>query len=140
MGNRKHAEEKESSPFDPIEVPLNVYAKKTVARTISLKTWLTPDELEAAKEEHLGALAEVRRLQAELDAFKKQRNGEISTAQTRADNSEDLMRNKYEFREQACEEVYDYVARTATTTRLDTGEVVNQRNLSENECQMEIGM
>lgn len=79
---------------------------------------------------------------AELEARKKdaakQMGADIATVEATIRETAIVVNQGYEFREVECELRFDREARTAQTIRLDTGEIVRQRPMSESELQREL--
>lgn len=67
----------------------------------------------------------------------KQHNYEIQLAQTRRDKLANIVASKTEYRDVTVEERWDWKADKYTRTRTDTGEVVTERRLTDDERQLE---
>lgn len=92
--------------------------------------------------EHGTKLAELHQelatIENELDTIKSQFKSKIAAVETNIGREVCLVRDRFEYRNVTCERVIDYAAELVTETRLDTGEIINKRDLTEGERQMEI--
>lgn len=92
--------------------------------------------------EHGGKLAELHQelatIENELETLKSQFKSKIAAVETNIGREVCLVRDRFEYRNVTCERVIDYVIELVTETRLDTGEIINKRDLTESERQMEI--
>lgn len=68
----------------------------------------------------------------------KQHNYEIQLAQTRRDRLANIVASKTEYRDVTVEERWDWNADKFTRTRTDTGEIVMERRLTDDERQLEM--
>lgn len=76
--------------------------------------------------------------QEEFDSIKKQYNGELSTLENEIKGKQRLVHDGYEFRPTPCQIERDYNTKTFTATRLDTGEIIEQRSLRPGEMQRKL--
>jgi len=102
-------------------------------------------ELQDKEKIELGRLmADSQERVAESEANAKsaaaQYKGEIELAKADFGRACSLVRAGYEERQVECERVFDYVKGEARVTRLDTGEVIEQRPLTEDEKQSEMNL
>lgn len=68
----------------------------------------------------------------------KQHNYEIQLAQARRDRISNIVASKTEYRDVTVEERWDWNSDKFTRTRTDTGEVILERRLNDEERQMEM--
>lgn len=104
----------------------------------SLKCELSESEVLMAGENMANAERNVTELQNELTAMKKQFNGRIEEQVAALGRYANLVRDKFEYRSTDCEMVFDYKQATVTTTRTDTGDMIESRPMTEDELQMEM--
>lgn len=114
--------------------------KKVETRKLSqhLKVNLTEAELLEAGEKISSAMTEKERQEANLDRIKQQFKGEISVCDGIISSNKTLICNKFEYRDVECEEFRDYESGVVTVIRLDTGEVVTERKMRDDELQKSI--
>jgi hypothetical protein len=112
---------------------------KTTRETHTLKCSLTDKELLSHGEDLATALDNLRKSEDEkksvVESFKAQQarlEADIAAKQL-------LVRNKWEFRKVDCNLVMNYSTQTATLIRLDTDEVVNERKMTHDELQLDLG-
>ena len=112
--------------------------KKETKVTNNLKVKLTTEELLAAGQE----LAKTLDTMAEIEDDKKSQ-ARLFAARTAEYEAKAIQlqgkdRNKYEYRNIECIEVMDNKAGTVTTTRTDTGIVIDSRKMTVGERQMKM--
>lgn len=119
------------------EVPeLLVLMPRPVVRNTrpkSIAVELTPDEISEAATELVKAQDEIAALKEELAEVKKEHKEQVSVIEVRERKFAGMVRDKVEMREVECEVILDYQAERYTVTRLDTGEVVEDREMSQDE-------
>jgi hypothetical protein len=103
-----------------------------------LKVDLTREELLQAGEGMAQAQKEVAVLESELDSVKKQYGAKVMEAEVRRDRAANLIRDKFEFRDVEIETRLDYTSGMVRVARVDTGEVIEARKMTEDEKQMEM--
>jgi hypothetical protein len=104
----------------------------------SMKVALTKDELIEQGEIVSEAQAEFTQAEMELNSMKAQFKGKMDAAECKGRVACGLIRDKFQYRPVKCRKVLDYDKGSMTLTRLDTGEMVEHRPMSEQERQMEI--
>ena len=105
----------------------------------SLKCDLSEEEQASAAVLLAQKLDEMDALEGELVSVKKSIQGKVALAQAEASNAKNMVRDKYEVRSVEVKETMDYEDKSVTIVRLDTGEVIESRKMSETELQMELG-
>lgn len=108
---------------------------KTTRETRMLRVLLTQDELLAAGQKITDQMRLIESLEAEMDRIKKQYQGKIAEAQATMQNARSLVEDKYEIRKVLCDNVLDYTDVVCRVTRLDTGQIIENRKLTEDEKQ-----
>ena len=103
-----------------------------------LKVALTEDEIKAKALEHVNLTTEAERKEDAMKSAAKEAKEEIGGLVSQARTAGRIARNGYIFRDVPCERVKDFKAGRITITRLDTGEVYEDRAMSEHEKQMTI--
>lgn len=99
----------------------------------TLRVPLTDKELLEAGQKVADALQSLAGLEGEMQSFKEQMNGKVAEAEGKVQRYSALVRQKYEYRDVNCEVVKNYAKKLYTVTRLDTGEVVESRNMTNDE-------
>ena len=100
-----------------------------------LRVPLTPDELLAAGQKMADQMRLIEATEAEADRIKKQYQGKIAEAQATLEVARALVQDKYEIRRVPCTCVLDYTDVRCRVTRDDTGAVIDDRKLTEDEKQ-----
>lgn len=100
-----------------------------------LRCELTDDEKRFAAADLVNRMEEKRRKENELDAVKKQFNGEISKLDADVEAKKNLVRDGYEMRNVDCEEERDYDIEILRVTRMDTLKEIENRRLHNDELQ-----
>ena len=108
---------------------------KTTKEMQYLKVQLTQEEILAAGEALATAIDNTNRLQAEKESAAKAIKAKESALEAEITTQQLLVRNKYEHRNVPCESILDYNTLEAYTKRLDTGEEIMRRAMSEDEKQ-----
>ena len=102
------------------------------------KIELTQKEILAAGESMADAQKERTQAETELTSVKAQFKSLIEAADCKVKHNANLIRDKFEMRLTACERIFDYALCLVTEVRVDTGEQVHQRPMSNEEKQMEL--
>lgn len=93
---------------------------------------------EAELKDKARALSEKDQAESEYKSVKKMFDARIAAADSQAKLCSEHYRNGYEYRYVECEKVTDYGMNELSVVRLDTGEVVFSRSLTEDEKQMRL--
>lgn len=99
---------------------------------------LTKEERLNFGEELAEAAQAVQRAEAAKKQAVKQHNYEIQMAETRRQRLSDIVASRTEYREVTVEEKWDLTSDKYTRTRTDTGEVIFERRLNDEEKQTEL--
>jgi len=105
-----------------------------------LKVLLTPDEERYFGKEIARARQELAAVNDELDEVKSQFKSKIESCEKEQNRFMVLLNNGYEYRQVECEVVNDYKAGTVRVTRMDTGELVEERAMNDIDRQRELPM
>ncbi len=111
---------------------------KTKRVSDSLPCRLTDDERLEFADSLAEASQAVDTAQNNKKSAMKQHNYEVQLAQTRLDRLANIVGSKTEYLDVTVEEKWDWKADKFTRTRTDTGEVLIERRLNDQERQMEI--
>ena len=86
--------------------------------------------------------SDLARKHSEINELEEQKKRVTSDFKAKSDAAEAeasvlarKIQNKHEFRDVECQEIYNYVDKSVTIVRLDTGEIVKTRNMREDEKQ-----
>ena len=109
--------------------------QKVFKITKSLKCQLTSDELLAAGLSLAEALEREEALENEKKAVTDQFKAQITEVTAQVTVKRNLVQNKYEYRPTDCEEIHDFTKSVVNIYRLDTGELINQRAMTQDEKQ-----
>lgn len=109
---------------------------KRTAKTELCKCMLTKEEKLDYGQAMADAQAERTALEGQLTSVKKEYQGKIDAATATAERLGGIIRSGYEFRTTDCEQVMNWSDKTVKVIRLDTGEVVSSRRMTEEEKQM----
>jgi hypothetical protein len=108
---------------------------------------LTAEELDAAVQDMVENVQEVNSLKVQLDEAKaewsetkKGLEKQIEFHEKQLNKATGLVSTGEQAREVDCEAVFDYEHDKLTVTRLDTGEVIEERGLQATERQMHLGL
>lgn len=99
---------------------------------------LTKEERLNAGEELAEAAQAVERAKNAKKSADKQHNYEIQMAEARRQKMSDVVASRTEYREVTVEERWDLTTDKYTRTRTDTGEVIFERRLNDEEKQTEL--
>lgn len=115
-------------------------AHDTKARPVTrhVRVELTQEEKIKAGQELAEALQRVEVAEYHKKAAVSQYKAEEEAAKTEAAAKLSLVRNGYEFRDVRCSEVSDWTTGRVQVIRDDTGETIEDREMRENERQIEI--
>lgn len=108
--------------------------------TRNLKTVLTAEELASAAEELAQSTQAADRLEEEKKSMVSEFKARIEEAVARRNKFANIVSTKSEYRQVDCEIVLDYDTKRVTVTRLDSGEVVTERAMFEEELQRKLPM
>jgi hypothetical protein len=103
-----------------------------------LRVELTDSEIREAADEMARRLADKQEAEKGFDDVKAQFKGRITSAETDVDRCARLIRDKSEFRQVLCEETRDYKTSRIVIVRTDTGDIVTDRRMRDDELQMEL--
>lgn len=101
----------------------------------SLKCELTRDELLEAGAKLADAQQKIAELESALASYKAQNKSECEMAKASVENLSDKIRRKYEFRDIRCVIEKDFDRGMFTIIRMDTGETVEARPLTDDELE-----
>ncbi len=113
----------------------NQHRTKTTKEKRSLRCQLTQPELLAAGEKLADLLDNLHCTVSERENVTKQYKAKEAELEAQIETQQLLVRNKSEIRTIDCVNVLDYTAVKCIVTRLDTGEVIVDRKLTEDEKQ-----
>lgn len=108
--------------------------RKTKIR-MNLPCELSTKEVAERSKELADAVKSVRRAEDNKKVVNEQLNSDINREKARRDSLANVVSNEAEYREVTVERKYDYNAETVTDTRTDTGEVIDQRIMADDEKQ-----
>jgi hypothetical protein len=108
---------------------------KTTKEIRHLRVPLTDKELLAHGDRLASLLDQHRGLEAEETSIRQQYKAKISEVEAQVESEQVLVRNKSEIRKVDCLNVLDYTDVMGRTYRMDTGECIEERKLSEDEKQ-----
>ena len=109
--------------------------KKVRKYSTNLKVQLTDNEIIEAASAMAKSMDIVKSLEADLASLKSNFKAKIAEETARLEQYQGKVRNKSDYREVDCEETKDKKTKKITTVRLDTGEVIEDRNMTYNELQ-----
>lgn len=107
--------------------------RRTTTETLSCV--LTDDELRERGEQLAKAIEDIATEQKNQESIKAEMKSSIATLEARRDALAAQVRRKAELRQVEVEEVTDYVSGRFSRSRLDTGEVIHERPLTNDERQ-----
>ncbi|MBT4401557.1 MAG: hypothetical protein HN590_16105 [Calditrichaeota bacterium] len=103
--------------------------------TRSLRVELTREEVETASNDLANHLDELERLEDEkksvMDGFK----AKISAIEANIRVKKNMVRDKYDYRQVDVEICFDYLTKSVFTTRVDTLETIETRDMTDSERQ-----
>ncbi len=106
---------------------------KTTKETRLLRCQLTDVELLAAGQKLAEMLDAYRQSVKTQESVTKELKAKSTTIEAAIEEMQILVRNKSEIRKIPCVNVLDYTAVTSTTTRTDTGEIIDKHRMTEDE-------
>ena len=112
---------------------------KTTHERHHLKCQLTQEELLERGDQMAHALDELNRLADEKKALGEELKAKEAKTQAEITVLQQLVRNKYDRRLVDCNLVINYTTQKALLVRLDTEETIEERDLTEEEKQMDMG-
>ena len=98
----------------------------------------TREELDEIANALTAALIERQEVEGQLETSRTQLKAKITAIQAQVDMLSSKHHAKYEMRSTECKIVQDYEASKITVTRVDTGEVIEERPITEKELQMSL--
>lgn len=104
----------------------------------SLPVELKPAELQQYGRDLGASLADLQRLDTQLEEAKGANKASRKPVEAKRDRLAEALRSGKEYRDVRFQSIYDYVGNTAKVVRLDTDETVSERPLTEAERQREI--
>lgn len=123
---------------EPVNGDETQEARRKIKRL--LKVALTPEEERFFGKESARYRQELALANDQLDEIKGQFKGKIEGYEKEQNRIMVLLNNGYEYRDVECEIIEDFKALTIQVTRLDTGEVVEDRPMNEAERQQNLPM
>lgn len=103
--------------------------------TRELKCTLTAQELADTAENLTEALQKLERVNADLDSMRAEYKAKQKLAEAEIQQYRTRYANKFEMRPVDCIERKDFEARTVEVFRTDTGEIVDRRELTQDDIQ-----
>jgi hypothetical protein len=103
-----------------------------------LECRLTPEDIRAKEAAIADAFEERERLCAAMRSVSAHRRDEIGTVERKIRRLSEERRSGFELRDVEVEERRDYRRGTVTIVRLDTGDVVEKRDLTDEERRVEL--
>lgn len=117
------------------EVKEQEHRTKTTKETRLLQVPLTQDEQLAAGKKLAEAVRTLVNVQAQAKSAASQFKAKIDEQQAKINGLQCLISDGYELRNVACTNIMDYTDVVVRVTRTDTGEIVEERKLTEDERQ-----
>jgi len=111
---------------------------KTTKHTRSLKVQLTDKDVLGVAEELSKVLDEIKAIDEEKKAVVANLKSRTEEKEARCSTLQSLVRNKWEYRPVDCEETMDNNTGKVTTRRLDTDEVIEERDMTYDERQSKL--
>jgi hypothetical protein len=109
---------------------------KQIVKLLACK--LTDAELLETARGLSGELAKRAQLDAQLASFKKQIGADIEKCDASIEKFREMISSGEEYRDVECELTYRWAEGVKTTTRKDSGEIVREQVISEDERQMKL--
>lgn len=103
-----------------------------------LKCELTQEELLEFGESLANVQSDLKELESQLTGIKNEYKAKTTAKESEEERLGNLLRQKYEMRNVDCNVTYDFDEGTVTTTRLDSGELVGSRQMTDAELQREL--
>jgi hypothetical protein len=111
---------------------------KAQAFTKNLVCVLTREEREQYSIDMANKLGERDHLEAEFDGVKKAWKGKLEDVDLAVSALSSKVRENRELRVVRCKRLFDYETKTVTEIRSDTGEIMEERPMSDTELQQEL--
>lgn len=111
---------------------------KTKKTTEFLKCILTEEEKRERAEKMALLVSQINDSEAQLKSVQTQIKSEIAKCEADMATCSEQYRSGYEMRRVECEEEHDFIERTVTLIRQDTGEIVKTRVMTPEERQEEM--
>jgi len=108
---------------------------KKFTNTRTLKCKLSDEDLLKTGTDLARSLDEIAELEDELESIKASFKGKLTALEAKATSLKNIVRDKCDYRKVDCEQVYDNALGFVTETRLDTGEIIEQRKMTAEERQ-----
>lgn len=102
----------------------------------NLRVKLTREEVEDRADRAANLIEERDALEEEMKAYQKAKKAEIEKLEAEHRQLSNEVRTKATYRDVDCERIYDWDETKVTEIRLDTGEVMKKRPMTERELQM----
>lgn len=116
----------------PPEIDPRVKERPTKSK---LRVFLTEDEKRVLAERMAEKQAELETLEDEKKAITKEYGSKIDLVTGEIRLASNTYRQGWELRDVECSEVWDYPRGTVYVKRLDTGEIIKSRRMSQDEMQ-----
>lgn len=111
---------------------------KTVTTERRLRCKLTQEELLDRGQSLAYHLSDVAAIEADLASYKSSCKGRLDMANAKVQQYQQQVAEQAEWRDVECRDEYDYTTRTVISVRLDTGETLGIRPMTEDELQGEL--
>jgi len=108
---------------------------KKFKETRTLKVLLTDQEVLDFADQLARAVDETNRLEEEKKSLSDSFKAKITESEAKIQKLTNYVRNRYDYRPVDCEQTMDNNEGTASTVRLDTGETIEERQLTYEERQ-----
>jgi hypothetical protein len=115
---------------------MSIQEKRRYPENLPVK--LTDTELLSVGRDQAAALSRRGKFEAELNTYKSQVKADMGREDEMIKKCTGMIESGLEWRDVECVEQHDYTRNVVSILRLDTGEVVRERVMSEGERQMEI--
>jgi len=116
-----------------VEEKKPVIVVKTIPQI--LKVMLTDAELQQVGQQMAEARSKQVGLENDLKTITQQHKAKIQEQSSIVDSKSMLLMAKYDYREVACTEKYNYTTERVVVTRNDTGETVEDRRMTKSELE-----
>ncbi|HWA29031.1 MAG TPA: hypothetical protein VG734_25495 [Lacunisphaera sp.] len=136
-GTNKSSDKKKAAAGKKPTEPPNTHTEKFEEE---LRVKLSREEVETHATRGADLLAKHLRLKEEFAEERKLRKGELKKLESDYREAMDFVRTRTENRSVQCERTFDYTTYRVREVRLDTGEVLNDRPMTEDERHAQLGM
>lgn len=109
--------------------------QETITTKRHLRCALTQEELIERGQKLTYHMAEVQAAENDLASFKSQSKSRIDAATAEVRKYQQQVAEQAEWRDVECEDRMDFDSKTVTSIRLDTGEIIGTRRMTEDELQ-----